>query len=78
MEMEKIVEVVSKAPTNVELPSSFLVNSQQDVVPTNRDTVSTEQSGNSTPQDVGQKARDTEWNVTKKMKKNKGKKPCGA
>ena len=75
--MQKIEEVVSKAPTKVQLPSS-LVNSQPDVVPTNRDTASTGKSGNSTPQDVGQKVRDTEGTVTKKKKKNKGKKPCGA
>ena len=68
MKMEIIEEVVSIAPTNVELPSSFLVNPQQDVVPTNRDTVSTIQSRNSTSQDVGQKARDTEGTVTKKKK----------
>ena len=76
--MEIIEEVVSKALTNVGFPSSFLVNPQQDVVPTNRDTVSTVQNGNSTPQDVGQKARDSEGTVTKKKKKNKRKKPCGA
>ena len=44
------------------------------MVSTDRDTVSTEPNRISTPQDVDQKVRDTEEVVTKKKKKNKGKK----